>query len=406
MTVRMTCVFSFATFLVLGLCFSTPPAAAQEAVEFRYQYAEGELYRILSTVDQYVFYNGEYSHRANLLNRIAVRVAETNGNTAQLEVEYLHSAQTEGLQSAFQYEDQYHSDFRRDVFGNYEVPDEYYVPTVRDVPIFPEEPVSPGDTWTRDGEEVHDLRRVFEIEEPFRFTMPVRYEYLGVVERDGKTYDQLSISYNVFFRVPSGPGPLRPVLVTGYSDQLMYWDRDRGRPHEYEEEYLFIWELASGDSIRYEGTAEARVVESSILDRDRVADDIRRDLDGLENTNVEATEDGVTISLEDIRFLPDSAVLIDTEREKLRRIAEVLARYPDRDLMVTGHTALAGTEAGRQALSEQRARAVGEFLLELSVRERDQLVYRGMGARDPVAPNDTEANMRKNRRVEITIMEN
>ena len=406
MTVRTTRVFPILGFLILGLLVQTAPAGAQEAVEFRYRYAEGELYRILSTVDQYVYYNDQYSHRANLLNRIAVKVAETEGETAQLELEYLHSAQTEGLQSAFQYEDRYYSEFRRDVYGHYDVPEEYYVPTVRDVPIFPEEPVRPGDTWVRDGVEVHDLRRVFQIEEPFRFTMPVQYEYLGPIERDGKTYDQLSISYNVFYRVPAGPGPLRPVLVTGYSDQRMYWDRDRGRPHEYEEEYLFIWELASGDSIRYEGTAEARIVESSILDRDRVADDIRRDLEGLENTNVEATDDGVTISLEDIRFLPDSSVLIDTERDKLRRIAEVLSEYPERDLMVTGHTALAGTEAGRQALSEQRARAVGEFLLELDVRERDQLIYRGMGARNPVAPNDTEANMRKNRRVEITIMEN
>ena len=406
MTVRTTRVFPILGFLILGLLVQTAPAGAQEAVEFRYRYAEGELYRILSTVDQYVYYNDQYSHRANLLNRIAVKVAETEGETAQLELEYLHSAQTEGLQSAFQYEDRYYSEFRRDVYGHYDVPEEYYVPTVRDVPIFPEEPVRPGDTWVRDGVEVHDLRRVFQIEEPFRFTMPVQYEYLGPIERDGKTYDQLSISYNVFYRVPAGPGPLRPVLVTGYSDQRMYWDRDRGRPHEYEEEYLFIWELASGDSIRYEGTAEARIVESSILDRDRVADDIRRDLEGLENTNVEATDDGVTISLEDIRFLPDSSVLIDTERDKLRRIAEVLSEYPERDLMVTGHTALAGTEAGRQALSEQRARAVGEFLLELGVRERDQLIYRGMGARNPVAPNDTEANMRKNRRVEITIMEN
>lgn len=385
----------------IGLVSST----AAWSADLRFRYAEGERYRILSIVDQYVYYNDQFSHRANLLNRILVSVDDVDEGSARLSVVYQHSAESEGAESVFRYEEEYESEFRRDELGYYDVPDRYFVPTVRDVPVFPGRELEPGDTWSAQGVEVHDLRRVFEIQEPFSFTMPVSYEYLGEEEVDGRMYDLISIRYNVFYRPPAGPGILRPVLITGYSDQRMRWDRRRGRPDSYEEEYLFIWELASGDSVRYEGTAEARVVESSIMDRDRIADDIRRDLDGMENTDVEATDEGVTISIEDIRFLPDSAVLVESEREKLRRIGEILSRYPDRDLMITGHTALAGTPEGRQALSEERAQAVGQFLLELGVRGADQILYRGMGARDPVAPNDTEANMRKNRRVEITIME-
>ena len=121
---------------------------------------------------------------------------------------------------------------------------------------------------------------------------------------------------------------------------------------------------------------------------------------------VTVSEEGITVSLQNVQFLPDSAILRDSEREKLDFIAEILGRYPARDILVTGHTALAGTAEGRQWLSEERARVVGEYLLSTGMRRADQIVTRGVGAREPLADNTTEAGMRKNRRVEITILEN
>jgi outer membrane protein OmpA-like peptidoglycan-associated protein len=49
---------------------------------------------------------------------------------------------------------------------------------------------------------------------------------------------------------------------------------------------------------------------------------------------------------------------------------------------------------------------VGSYLIEQGVRNPGRLFYQGMGARDPVADNSTEEGMRKNRRVEFTILEN
>jgi outer membrane protein OmpA-like peptidoglycan-associated protein len=49
---------------------------------------------------------------------------------------------------------------------------------------------------------------------------------------------------------------------------------------------------------------------------------------------------------------------------------------------------------------------VGNQLVKLGVRTPEKLVFRGWGAEHPVAPNDTEANKQRNRRVEITILEN
>ena len=189
---------------------------------------------------------------------------------------------------------------------------------------------------------------------------------------------------------------------------MIYWDIVAGRPHAYEEEYAFVFALSSGDEVLYEGTAEARVIEASRMDRPQVAEEIREDLDelGFDDQEVIVDDRGVTIRLDNILFPPDSPFLRDSEKAKLDGIVEILNRYPDRDILITGHTALAGTEAGRLQLSGERAGAVANYFLELGVRNPDQIIQRGVGAQEPVADNSTESGRQKNRRVEITILEN
>jgi outer membrane protein OmpA-like peptidoglycan-associated protein len=92
--------------------------------------------------------------------------------------------------------------------------------------------------------------------------------------------------------------------------------------------------------------------------------------------------------------------------QKLDRIAEILMNYPNRDILVGGHTALAGTAAGRLQLSVERAASVAEYFLSRNVRTPDRVVIRGYGAEQPIADNRTPEGMARNRRVEITILEN
>ena len=142
--------------------------------------------------------------------------------------------------------------------------------------------------------------------------------------------------------------------------------------------------------------------------RDALAAEIQTELERAEvdDARVTIADSGVTVSLENIQFFPDSSVLRTSEKKKLDVIAEILSRYPERDILVTGHTALAGTEAGRLALSEERAKSVGRYLFELGIRSREQIVTRGFGATRPIAGNDTPEGMSRNRRGEITILEN
>lgn len=126
---------------------------------------------------------------------------------------------------------------------------------------------------------------------------------------------------------------------------------------------------------------------------------------GVKNASVKKTHDGVTINLENIMFAEESAVLQEAEKEKLKKIAEILKMFDENELLVTGHTALYGTASARKTLSEERARAVANYLVSLGVIGKDKIKIEGFGAEKPVASNKTKAGMAKNRRVEITILD-
>ncbi len=395
-----------AAFALLIVAVAAPHLAAER---FRFRYETGARYRIVSRVDEKVYINDEFSHRADILNRIAVSVVEARDGTGTLEVVFQTSERAFGRTDVYEWSEEYESRYVRDAWGVYEIGEEYFMPVVRNVPRFPDRDIAPGESWTAPGEEVHDFRANFGVSNAYRFPIEVSYTYLGRDRLDGTMYDKISIRYTVFHKAAPQPGvSLYPVRIFGYSDQILYWDNLAGRPYHYSEEFDFFFTLSSGDTVEYIGTAEATVIESTGMAKADLADEIREELDrsAVEDTEVSVSDEGVVLSLQNIQFLPDSSILQDSEKDKLQIVAEILKRYPERDILIVGHTALAGTAAGRQYLSEKRARAVGNYLLELRARREEQIVTRGMGAREPIADNSTEEGRRKNRRVEITILEN
>jgi outer membrane protein OmpA-like peptidoglycan-associated protein len=88
-------------------------------------------------------------------------------------------------------------------------------------------------------------------------------------------------------------------------------------------------------------------------------------------------------------------------RHNLDELARSIDRYPDTDLLIAGHTDAIGTDSYNQGLSERRADAAARYLESQGVRTRIQT--RGLGEREPVATNDTDAGRQLNRRVEVAI---
>ena len=126
----------------------------------------------------------------------------------------------------------------------------------------------------------------------------------------------------------------------------------------------------------------------------------------VDDVYVRITGAGVTISLSNIEFSANSSELPDTEKRKLEEIADILKAISARKIIITGHTALAGTPEDRLITSQARAAEIAAFLISLGVRSEDEITTQGFGSDRPIATNDTPEGMARNRRVEITILEN
>lgn len=406
-----------AALAAMALAAMAPISLSAET--FRFGYSAGDRYRILSTVNEDVYINRALSHRSEILNRIAVEISAEDARGGTHKATFQTSERSVGVRgSSFQWAREYESVFVRDAYGRYTIAPEYWMPVVRDVPVFPDKDLRVGDAWTAPGEEVHDFRDSFGIAEPYRIPVNASYKFIGErtpafqVPEDKKrlSFPAFTVAYRIFDEPPrpAGTAEVWPTRIMGASDQIVYWDREAARPIAYEEKFRMIFELSNGTTFEFRGTANAVIVESQPMDKKKLAADIAADIAkmAIPDAAVKISDEGVAINLEDIQFQPDSAILLPSERSKLDRIAEILKKHPERDILVAGHTALAGTEAGRMKLSQERAAAVAEYLISVGARAADRVVVRGFGATKPVAGNDTEAGRKKNRRVEIVLLEN
>ncbi|WP_298170895.1 OmpA family protein [Novosphingobium sp.] len=104
-----------------------------------------------------------------------------------------------------------------------------------------------------------------------------------------------------------------------------------------------------------------------------------------------------------VTFDTDSTVIKPGFRDTLDKVAQSLVQYPDSLIDVTGHTDSTGSDAYNQRLSENRARAVADYLASRGV-SAPRIRSQGLGESQPIASNATEEGRSANRRVEIKIV--
>lgn len=114
------------------------------------------------------------------------------------------------------------------------------------------------------------------------------------------------------------------------------------------------------------------------------------------------TDRGMVITLGDVLFGTDLARLNANGMRTAQKLAEVLQQNPRRTVLIEGFTDSTGSSAHNVELSERRAEAVRNAILEQGV-SRERVATRGYGASFPVAANDTASNRQMNRRVEIVL---
>lgn len=131
--------------------------------------------------------------------------------------------------------------------------------------------------------------------------------------------------------------------------------------------------------------------------------------DALEDGKIDVDPDYIarqieqfgTVSLYGIYFDFDKAIIQQESKPALQVVAQYLKENPDINLYIIGHTDMKGNLPYNLALSEKRAQAVVDALVNQHQIKRDRLQGKGVGPLAPKSTNRTEEGRRLNRRVEL-----
>jgi len=114
------------------------------------------------------------------------------------------------------------------------------------------------------------------------------------------------------------------------------------------------------------------------------------------------TARGLIANMSDVLFKSGSFELLPGARERLAKISGIVLAYPSLHLQVEGHTDSVGGDDYNQQLSEHRAEAVRDYLVQQGI-SAPSIEAKGFGKTEPIASNETPEGRQQNRRVELVL---
>ncbi len=165
------------------------------------------------------------------------------------------------------------------------------------------------------------------------------------------------------------------------------------------------------DAARAVAFAEAEKAQQAAAEADRLRKQAESDKNQLREQLLQQfnavlptreTPRGLVVNLQDVLFDTGKYTLKSQAQLALARISGIVVSHPGLNLQIEGYTDSTGTMELNQKLSEQRANAVRDFLLNQGVNTNNMTAV-GYGVNYPVASNDTAAGRKLNRRVELVV---
>ncbi len=153
---------------------------------------------------------------------------------------------------------------------------------------------------------------------------------------------------------------------------------------------------------------ETKVIESP---KDNLSNQLNKliaDYNYASSIQLEENERGITIHiLDDVLFPPGTAVLNESSKSVLTRLADVIKSIPN-DIRIEGHTDNTPINTARYPsnwhLSVDRALSTAYYLISQQGVDPDKVSIVGYSEYRPIAPNDLPAQREKNRRVDLVIL--
>ncbi len=163
-------------------------------------------------------------------------------------------------------------------------------------------------------------------------------------------------------------------------------------------------EAARQQALIAQQTAEqkAAALEAARAQAERDQAMIAQQEQQLKELDAKQTARGMVITLGDVLFSVNKAQLSSGGVRNVQKLANFLNQYPQRKVLIEGHTDSTGSLSINQPLSERRADAVRTALVGMGISS-DRIETRGYADAHPVASNNTAAGRQLNRRVEIIL---
>jgi len=158
--------------------------------------------------------------------------------------------------------------------------------------------------------------------------------------------------------------------------------------------------LAQQEAAQAEAARQKAAADEAIRQKEEVRARLLKQLNQVLETR--DTPGGLIVSMPDVLFDFGKYTLKPEARERLARISGIVLAYPDLRLEIDGYTDSIGSDEFNQTLSEKRAATVRDYLVNSAV-PMDSVTARGLGKSNPIAPNDTAAGRKMNRRVEMIV---
>ncbi|NBQ47898.1 MAG: hypothetical protein EBU33_05515, partial [Sphingobacteriia bacterium] len=121
------------------------------------------------------------------------------------------------------------------------------------------------------------------------------------------------------------------------------------------------------------------------------------------NIPLEPIDTGSTVELKNVFFDVNKSELRPESCTELDKLVAFLLKNPNLKIELGGHTDNTGDKKANQLLSENRAKAVQQYLVSAGKIGVERLSYKGYGDSRPKVPNDTAENKAKNRRTEFKV---
>ncbi|MEX2327244.1 MAG: OmpA family protein, partial [Pseudomonadales bacterium] len=155
----------------------------------------------------------------------------------------------------------------------------------------------------------------------------------------------------------------------------------------------------NAEQARRSSAATRVAAAGAVADSEREAAKLRRQIEELK---ARETDRGLVLTLGDVLFDTNKSELKAGATSNLSKLVAFLNDYPERTVEIEGHTDNTGDAAYNQALSQRRADAVRNWLMQQGINS-ERLTASGKGMIVPIEDNSSAIGRQMNRRVEVII---